>query len=37
VARDWPFGSAISLMLMLLVLVGVIFYFRSGGEERRAL
>jgi spermidine/putrescine transport system permease protein len=37
VARDWPFGSAISLVLMLLVLVGVIFYFRSGGEERRAL
>jgi len=37
VARDWPFGSAISLVLMLLVLVGVIAYFRSGGEERRAL
>ena len=37
VARDWPFGSAISLVLMALVLVGVILYFRSGGEERRAL
>ncbi len=37
VARDWPFGSAISLVLMLLVLVGVILYFRSGGEERRAM
>ncbi|MDP1713999.1 MAG: ABC transporter permease [Anaerolineales bacterium] len=38
VARNWPFGSAMSLMLMLLVLIGVIAYFRSGGEEsRRAL
>jgi spermidine/putrescine transport system permease protein len=37
VARDWPFGSAISLVLMALVLVGVVFYFRSGGQERRAL
>jgi spermidine/putrescine transport system permease protein len=37
VARDWPFGSAISLVLMALVLVGVIFYFRAGGQERRAL
>lgn len=37
VARNWPFGSAISFVLMLLVLVGVIAYFRSGGEERRAL
>jgi spermidine/putrescine transport system permease protein len=35
VARDWPFGSAISLVLMLLVLVGVIFYFRSGSEDSR--
>src|SRR5215203_3765444 len=34
VARNWPFGSAISLVLMALVLVGVILYFRSGGEER---
>jgi spermidine/putrescine transport system permease protein len=37
VARDWPFGSAISLVLMALVLVGVVFYFRTGGQERRAL
>lgn len=37
VARNWPFGSAISLILMLLVLIGVIAYFRSGSEERRAL
>jgi len=37
VARNWPFGSAISFILMLIVLAGVIAYFRSGGEERRAL
>lgn len=35
VARNWPFGSAMSLMLMLLVLIGVIAYFRSGSEETR--
>lgn len=35
VARNWPFGSAISLILMLLVLIGVIFYFRSSTEETR--
>jgi spermidine/putrescine transport system permease protein len=38
VSRNWPFGSAMSLILMLLVLIGVITYFRSGSEEsRRAL
>ena len=37
VARNWPFGSAISFILMLLVLIGVLAYFRSGGEARRAL
>jgi len=36
VARNWPFGSAMSLILMLLVLVGVIAYFRSGSEETRS-
>lgn len=35
VARNWPFGSAISLILMLLVLIGVIAYFRSSSEETR--
>jgi spermidine/putrescine transport system permease protein len=35
VARNWPFGSAMSLVLMLLVLIGVIFYFRSSTEETR--
>ncbi|MBL8051025.1 MAG: ABC transporter permease [Anaerolineales bacterium] len=35
VARNWPFGSAMSLILMVLVLIGVIFYFRSSSEETR--
>jgi spermidine/putrescine transport system permease protein len=35
VARNWPFGSSMSLILMLLVLVGVIGYFRSSTEETR--
>ncbi len=35
VARNWPFGSAMSMMLMLLVLIGVIAYFRSSSEETR--
>jgi len=36
VARNWPFGSAMSMMLMLVVLIGVIAYFRSGTEEQRS-
>jgi len=36
VARNWPFGSAMSLILMLLVLIGVVFYFRSSTEETRS-
>jgi spermidine/putrescine transport system permease protein len=35
VSRNWPFGSSMSLMLMLLVLIGVIAYFRSSSEETR--
>lgn len=35
VARNWPFGSAISLILMFVVLVGIIAYFRSTPEEER--
>ncbi len=38
VARNWPFGSAVSFILMLLVLIGILAYLRFGGEEtRRAL
>ena len=28
-ARDWPFGSALSFMLMGIVLVGTVLYFRA--------
>ncbi|HJS20843.1 MAG TPA: ABC transporter permease [Anaerolineales bacterium] len=34
-SRNWPFGSAMSFILMLLVLIGVIAYFRSSSEETR--
>jgi spermidine/putrescine transport system permease protein len=34
-SRNWPFGSAISLVLMLMVLIGVVAYFRSSSEETR--
>lgn len=37
VARNWPFGSAMSLFLMVLVVVGVVWYFRSGEERERPL
>jgi spermidine/putrescine transport system permease protein len=35
VSRNWPFGASMSLVLMLLVLIGVIAYFRSSTEETR--
>ena len=37
-ARDWPFGSALSFMLMAIVLVGTVLYFRAlqGSEESEA-
>jgi spermidine/putrescine transport system permease protein len=35
VSRNWPFGASMSLVLMLLVLIGVIAYFRSSSEETR--
>lgn len=35
VSRNWPFGSSMSLVLMVLVLIGVIAYFRSSSEETR--
>jgi spermidine/putrescine transport system permease protein len=36
-SRNWPFGSAISFVMMLLVLAGVVYYLRSGSKEERAL
>ena len=35
VSRNWPFGASMSLILMVLVLIGVIAYFRSTTEETR--
>ncbi len=29
-SRDWPFGSALSFMLMLVMLAGTLIYFRVG-------
>jgi len=37
VARNWPFGSAMSLALMLMVVVGVIYYLRSSQESERPI
>lgn len=37
VARNWPFGSAMSLALMVMVVIGVLYYFRSGAETERPL
>jgi spermidine/putrescine transport system permease protein len=31
-ARDWPFGSAFSVLLMVAVLGATMFYFRKGGR-----
>ena len=31
-ARDWPFGSAISVLLMVAVLGATLLYFRKGGR-----
>jgi spermidine/putrescine transport system permease protein len=32
-ARDWPFGSAVSLALMAIVVLLVVAFLRRGGEE----
>jgi spermidine/putrescine transport system permease protein len=37
VARNWPFGSAMSLALMLMVVVGVVYYLRSSQESERLI
>ena len=31
-ARDWPFGAAVSFVLMAVMLVGTLIYFRQGGR-----
>jgi spermidine/putrescine transport system permease protein len=37
VARNWPFGSAMSLALMVIVVGGVLYYFRATEERERPL
>ena len=32
-ARDWPFGSALSFVVMLVMLAATIVYFREGGRN----
>ncbi|MEW6367614.1 MAG: ABC transporter permease [Acidobacteriota bacterium] len=32
-SRDWPFGSAITLLAMALVMIGLYLYARSAGEK----
>jgi spermidine/putrescine transport system permease protein len=36
-AQDWPFGSAISVILMLVMLFGTLLYFRSLRSEARQI
>jgi spermidine/putrescine transport system permease protein len=31
-ARNWPFGSALSGAILIVMLVGTIAYFRTGGR-----
>tara|TARA_B100001250_G_scaffold63580_1_gene50038 strand:- start:4059 stop:4592 length:534 start_codon:yes stop_codon:yes gene_type:complete len=31
-ARNWPFGAALSFVLMAVMLVGTVIYFRKGGR-----
>jgi spermidine/putrescine transport system permease protein len=32
-ARNWPFGSALSIAIMSLMLVATLIYFRSGARN----
>ncbi len=33
--RNWPFGSAIALVFMLLLTLGILLYFRTVPEDER--
>jgi spermidine/putrescine transport system permease protein len=35
-SRDWPFGAALCLALMVLTMIGLIFYRRYAGGETGA-
>jgi len=32
-AHDWPFGSALSVLMMAVMLLATLIYFRTGGER----
>ena len=34
---NWPFGSAMSLLMMIIVTIAAVFYFRSGGSKNSAV
>jgi spermidine/putrescine transport system permease protein len=34
-AHDWPFGSALSMLMMLFMLIATLIYFRSSSAEDR--
>ena len=36
-ARNWPFGSALSILLMVIVLIPVIVYFQISKEQKNTL
>lgn len=36
-AHDWPFGSALSMVMMFIMVLGTLIYFRSTREEKRAV
>ncbi|NET75054.1 ABC transporter permease [Okeania sp. SIO1F9] len=36
-ARNWPFGSALSILLMVIVLIPVIIYFRISEDKKISL
>lgn len=33
-ARDWPFGSAASMIIMILTLIFILIYLRAGGSKK---
>jgi spermidine/putrescine transport system permease protein len=36
-AANWPFGAALSLVMMIIVTVAAVIYFRSSRGERTAV
>jgi spermidine/putrescine transport system permease protein len=35
-AHDWPFGAALSAIMILFMLIVTILYFRTSGRSRKA-